>query len=185
MLTILLLKIAGLQLLMSLQTTPNVPGLLKTQIETVADLAINFKESDITPTIVTQAPQTVPTQVQIVGSIPLQASTSPINTPAPTPVVTYTPPMQTPSIAFTKEIIANQYGEGRDKLIYHFTLKDGETAYTDYNTRPVKFEIYVNGEKVLDGNAKGTWTYGEMASGNYRMVFHYKTATIEDSVTIN
>jgi len=206
MLQVLTIHLLGLQLLLALQSIPNVSPEIKAQAEALAQVALNFKESDVTPTVTTQ---TAPTQVQIVGSIPLQASTSPIETP----VLTQTPPapiikQMTPSITFKRT--AND----TPGYSYSFTLKDANDNYLvkdgrEMNTlelnrlekeqdlpRQVNIKMYKDGvEFIPTGNyiegiampslrAFGSWGIDVMSKGTYHFVFSWNGATAEDTVEI-
>lgn len=177
MLQVLTIHLLGLQLLLALQSVPNVTPEIKLQAETLANIALNFKESDLTPTVVTQ---TTPTQVQIVGSIPLQASTSPVETPKVTnPVIPRQPVISwnnsvskqfgiAGEIKYVQVTIAVRYfvdgvqqfsttGSDIIATVNGKTVKAlGKSMYNDYNT--LTFPLYANGtyDVVItsEGNTK-------------------------------
>lgn len=177
MLQVLTIHLLGLQLLLSLQSIPNVTPEVRLQAETLANIALNFKESDITPVVTTQ---TVPTQVQIVGSIPLQASTSPVETPKVViPVIPRQPVISwnnsvskqfgvAGEIKYVQVTIAVRYfvdgvqqfsttGSDITATVNGKTVKAlGKSIYNDYNT--LTFPLYENGSYDIsiteDGNTK-------------------------------
>lgn len=169
MLQVLTIHLLGLQLLLALQSVPNVTPEIRLQAETLANIALNFKESDVTPTVTTQ---TAPTQVQIVGSIPLQASTSPVEAPkvvipyiAPKPVVTW------------NNTVSKQFGvAGEVKYVQvSIAIREFIDGVPQFSTTGSDFTTTINGRTVT---AQGKSIYNDFNNLTFPL-YQNGTYTIE------
>lgn len=132
MLQVLTIHLLGLQLLLALQSVPNVTPEIKAQAEALAQIALNFKESDLATS----------TPVTIVNAIPLQTSQ---NAPQPTNIGGGdTTTISTTTVAVEPELSVTKNGN-----YYRFTYKNHKGEVYPVNGL-ITFTMFV------DGNPKAT-----------------------------